>query len=146
MGQLRNGDLNAKGPSEYRWGFGRLHVFGPDMVETNWDISPDGSRIAIAMPQGPPAQIRILPLTGGARKNISVPGWSAFQSIEWAADGMGWYVASRSAATNILLFVDPQGHTFPLRQTLGGYDTYAIPSPDGHHLAFLEYTNANNVQ
>jgi hypothetical protein len=32
-----------------------------------------------------------------------------------------------------------------LRQTVGGYDTYAIPSPDGHHLAFLEYTTANNA-
>lgn len=45
-----------------------------------------------------------------------------------------------------LLFVDPQGQgqAYPLRQT-GGYDTYAIPSPDGHRLAFLEYTTANNV-
>ena len=120
-------------------------AFAPDVVESNWDVSPDGSRIAIAMPQGSPAQIRILSLTGSAPKDISVPDWSAFQSIEWAADGMGWYVASKSAATNTLLFVDPQAHTSALRRTLGGYDTYAIPSPDGHHLAFLEYTNANNV-
>jgi DNA-binding winged helix-turn-helix (wHTH) protein/Tol biopolymer transport system component len=120
-------------------------AFDPDVVESNWDISPDGSRFAIAMPQGPPTHIRILPLTGDAPRDISVPGWSAFQSIEWAADGKGWYVASRSAATNILLFVDPHGHTSTLRQTLGGYDTYGIPSPDGHHLAFLEYTNTNNV-
>ncbi len=54
-------------------------------------------------------------------------------------------MASRSAAANTLLFVDPQGHAYLLRQTAGGYDTYAIPSPDGHHLAFLEYTTANNA-
>ena len=120
-------------------------AFSPDVVESNWDISPDGSRIAIAMPQGPQKQIRILSLTGGAPKDVLVPGWSTFQSIEWAADGKGWYVASRSAATNTLLFVGPDGHATALRQTLGGYDTYALPSPDGHHLAFLEYTNTNNV-
>jgi hypothetical protein len=97
------------------------------------------------MPEGPPARIRILSLPSGTLQDIRVTGWSALQSMEWAADGKGWFVASRSAAGNTLLFVDPQGHAYPLRQTAGGYDTYAIPSPDGHRLAFLEYTTANNA-
>ncbi len=117
----------------------------PEIVESNWDISPDGSRIALAIPEGPPARIRILSLASGTLQDIRVTGWSAFQSMEWAADGKGWFVASRSAAENTLLFVDPQGHAYPLRQTAGGYDAYAIPSPDGHRLAFLEYTTTNNV-
>jgi hypothetical protein len=53
--------------------------------------------------------------------------------------------ANRSAAANPLLFVDPQGHAYRLRQAAGGYDTYAIPSADGHRLAFLEYTTRNNA-
>jgi DNA-binding winged helix-turn-helix (wHTH) protein/Tol biopolymer transport system component len=118
---------------------------GPEIVESSWDISPDGSRIALAIPEGPPARIRILSLASGTPQDIRVTGWSAFQSMAWAADGKGWFVASRSAAANTLLFVDPQGHAYPLRQTAGGYDTYAIPSPDGHRLAFLEYTTANNA-
>jgi DNA-binding winged helix-turn-helix (wHTH) protein/Tol biopolymer transport system component len=118
---------------------------GPEIVESNWDLSPDGSRIALAIPEGPPARIRILSLASGTLQDIRVTGWSAFQSMEWAADGKGWFVASRSAAANTLLFVDPQGHAYPLRQTAGGYDTYAIPSPDGHRLAFLEYTTADNA-
>jgi DNA-binding winged helix-turn-helix (wHTH) protein/Tol biopolymer transport system component len=120
-------------------------ALGPEIAESNWDLSPDGSRIALAMPEGPPARIRILSLTGGTLQDIRVTGWSAFQSMEWAAHGKGWFVASRSAAANTLLFVDQQGHSYPLRQTAGGYDTYAIPSPDGHRLAFLEYTTANNA-
>ena len=120
-------------------------ALGPEIAESNWDLSPDGSRIALAMPEGPPARIRILSLTGGTLQDIRVNGWSAFQSMEWTADGKGWFGASRSAAANTLLFVDLQGHAYPLRQTAGGYDTYAIPSPDGHHLAFLEYTTANNA-
>jgi Tol biopolymer transport system component len=120
-------------------------AYGPEIVESNWDLSPDGSRIALAMPEGPPARIRILSLAGGTLQDLRVTGWSGFQSMEWAADGKGWFVASRSAAANTLLFVDPQGHAYPLRQTAGGYDTYAIPSPDGHRLAFLEYTTANNA-
>jgi len=118
---------------------------GPEIAESNWDISPDGSRIALAIPDGPPARIRILSLASGTLEDIRVTGWSAFQSVEWAADGKGWFVASRSAAANTLLFVDPQGRAYPLRQTAGSYDTYAIPSPDGHRLAFLEYTTANNA-
>ncbi|HST12069.1 MAG TPA: hypothetical protein VLL05_16960, partial [Terriglobales bacterium] len=117
----------------------------PDVVESGWDLSPDGSHIAMAMLEGPSARIRILSLSGITTKDVVVDGWSAFQSIEWAADGKGWYVASRSAATNTLLFIDPQGHAFPLRQSPSGYDTYAIPSPDGRHLAFLEYTTTNNA-
>jgi DNA-binding winged helix-turn-helix (wHTH) protein/Tol biopolymer transport system component len=120
-------------------------AFGPEIVESNWDLSPDGSRIALAMPEGPPARIRILSLTSGVPQDVCVTGWSAFQSMEWSADGKGWFVASRSAAANTLLFVDPQGHAYPLRQSASGYDTYAVPSPDGHHLAFLEYTSANNA-
>src|SRR5580700_6511000 len=118
---------------------------GPEIAESNWDLSPDGSRIALAISEGQPARIRILSLASGTLQDIRVTGWSAFQSIEWAADGNGWFVASRSAAANALLFVDPQGHAYPLGQTAGSYDTYAIPSPDGHHLAFLEYTTANNA-
>jgi Tol biopolymer transport system component len=114
-------------------------------VESGWDLSPDGSHIAMAMLEGPSARIRILSLSGITAKDVVVDGWSAFQSIEWAADGKGWYVASRSAATNTLLFIDPQGHAFPLRQSPSGYNTYAIPSPDGRHLAFLEYTTTNNA-
>jgi DNA-binding winged helix-turn-helix (wHTH) protein/Tol biopolymer transport system component len=120
-------------------------VSGPDAVESRWDLSPDGSHIAVAMLEGFPARIRLLSLTGGAAQEIAVAGWPAFQSIEWAADGQGWYAASRSAAANTLLFVDQQGHAFPLRHTPSGYDTYAVPSPDRHHLAFLEYTTANNA-
>jgi eukaryotic-like serine/threonine-protein kinase len=120
-------------------------ALAPEIAESNWDISPDGSHIALAIPEGPPAHIRILPLASGTLQDIRVTGWSAFQSMEWAADGKGWFVASRSAAANTLLFVDPQGHAYSLRQTTGGYDTYAIPSPDGHHLAFLEYTTTNNA-
>ena len=96
---------------------------GPEIVESNWDLSPDGSRIALAIPEGPPARIRILSLASGTLQDIRVTGWSAFQSMEWAADGKGWFVASRSAAANTLLFVDPEGHAYPLRQTAGAYDT-----------------------
>ena len=126
-------------------GKGQQLAVSPESVESPWAISPDGSRIAIPLPQGSQTQIRILSLTGGAPKYVLVSGWSAFQSIVWAADGKGWYAATRSAATNTLLFVDPDGHATALRQIPGGYYTWAIPSPDGHHVAFLEYTNTNNV-
>lgn len=68
-------------------------ALGPEIVESNWDLSSDGSRIALAMREGTPARIRILSLVGGTLQDIFVTGWSAFQSMEWAADGKGWNVA-----------------------------------------------------
>ena len=116
---------------------------GPEIVESYWDLSPDGSRIALAIPEGPPARIRILSLTSGVPQDIRVTGWSAFQSRECrlptARAGL-WLPISRSEH----LLVDPQGHAYPLRQTAGGYDTYAIPSPLPP-FALREYTTANNA-
>ena len=78
---------------------------------------------------------KINSLTGGAAQEIAVAGWPAFQSIDWATDGRGWYAASRSAAANTLLFVDPQGHAFPLRHTPRAATTPTpsrlLPSPSG---------------
>ena len=83
---------------------------------------------------------KINSLTGGAAQEIAVAGWPAFQSIEWAADGQGWYAASRSAAANTLLLwirrgmhsrcVTPRAATTPTPSRL-------LPSPSGipriHH-------------
>ena len=46
----------------------------------------------------------------------------------------------------VLFFIDSEGHPYPLHFPNTSYiGTYAIPSSDGRHLAFVEYTSADNV-
>jgi hypothetical protein len=72
---------------------------------------------------------------------VIVKGWSNLQSIDWAADGNGWYCSSSSAASITLLYVDLQGHAQPLRENV----KWADVSPDGHHLALHEWHTTSNA-
>jgi hypothetical protein len=73
-----------------RWGDGQLTfsfldpVQGKDAVSTklaqpgnlNWQVSPDGSRVAITSADQLREQVRILDLTKGTERNLQLPhGW-----------------------------------------------------------------------
>jgi Tol biopolymer transport system component len=65
-------------------------------VFAHWDLSPDGSQIAMLF-QGGENRIRLLPLGGGAPRDLAVKGRSGFNSgPDWAPDGKGFYVSSSS--------------------------------------------------
>ncbi len=110
----------------------------------HWDVSPDGSRIAVTMSSEREGRIRILTLVGGVR-DVVVNGWNGFQSLDWSADGKGLYASSQSPQAATLLYSDLEGHAQVLWRRDGIFKTWGIPSPDGRHLAFVEWTSANNV-
>ena len=116
----------------------------PAVSGYHWDVSPDGFLIAIIMSSKRESRIRVLSLAGAAR-DVTVHGWNGFQSLDWSADGKGLYASSQSAQATTLLYIDLEGHARVLRQQAGIFKTWGIPSPDGRHLAFLEWTSANNV-
>jgi len=116
----------------------------PALSGHHWDVSPDGSLIAVMMSSERESRIRLLSL-GGAERDVVVHGWNGFQSLDWSADGRGLYASSQSAQATTLLYIDLDGHARVLRQKPGTLKTWGIPSPDGRHLAFLEWTSANNV-
>ena len=116
----------------------------PAMSGYHWDVSPDGSRIAVMMSSKRESHIRIFSLAG-ADRDVIVHEWNGFQSLDWSADGEGLYASSQSAQATTLLYIDLEGHARVLRQQAGMFKTWGIPSPDGRHLAFLEWTSANNV-
>lgn len=107
----------------------------------NWTVSRDGSSIAVVIPGEGDGHIRILPVGGGDMWDVIVKGWSNLQFIDWAADGKGWYSSSSSAASITLLYIDLQGHAQPLSENVG----WAVTSPDGRHLALLEWNTASNA-
>src|SRR5207245_7703312 len=113
--------------------------------QDDWDLSPDGSKIAISSSGESDGRIRILALSGEATAELNIKGHSGFQSMDWSADGRGLYVSSRTAWGANLLYIDLEGNTKALRQQIGSFATWGLPSPDGKHLAFLEWTAAGNA-
>jgi Tol biopolymer transport system component len=111
-----------------------------------WDLAPDGSRIAVIAPDEQQARIRVFPLAGGSPRDVSVAGQSRLCLLRWAADGKGWFAWSLSAAASTHIHVDLQGRSYLLRQqaSVPGL-TWSVPSPDGRHLAFVEWNSISNV-
>jgi Tol biopolymer transport system component len=113
----------------------------------DWDLSPDGSQVAIPNHDSRDARIRLVALDQeGIRigeKTVTIGGLTNLNGVVWAADGGGWYVSTRMASGGLLTFVDLQGRVSRLLETVS--PTFAVPSPDGRRIAFPEWTPVTNV-
>ena len=116
-------------------------------VIVDWDISPDGSRIAIPNHDPRDARIRLVPLDargGTAETTVTIKLLKNLSGVVWAADGRGWYVSVRGAKRGFLLYVDLEGRVLTnLMESIA--PTYAVPSPDGRRVAFMHWTVSANV-
>jgi len=111
--------------------------------EYQWDLSRDGVHIAVLKKRE--GQIQILSLNGSAPQEITVKGWNLLTNATWTADGKGLFASSFNERGSVLLKVDLRGNARILWEQLGGINTYALPSPDGRHLAMLSWTNNTNM-
>jgi eukaryotic-like serine/threonine-protein kinase len=112
-------------------------------ADYQWDLSPDGTRIAIL--KNREGRIQILSLNGRAPQEITVKGWNSLTRADWAADGKGLFVSSRNERDPVLLSVDLQGNTRLLWEHAGSFTTYGVPSPDGRHLAMQRWIVDGNM-
>jgi len=121
-------------------------------VEYVWDLSPKGTSIAIlGYSSGP---IYILPLDGRHSEEIAVKGWSSLLSLNWAPDGRSIYTSSQTKRGSVLLRVDPNGSASVLWEQNGSIAgrfqgvmpsvPFAVPSPDGRHLAIYSWSSSAN--
>jgi hypothetical protein len=108
-----------------------------------WALSPDGTCIAVLTRSL--GQIDLLYLDGRPRRQITVKGWSNLDSVNWTADGEGLLTSARMQKGTALLHVDLRGQAHLLWNPEGGRGTYAVPSPDGRHLAILGWTVNSNI-
>ncbi len=108
-----------------------------------WELSPDGTRIAIL--KSSEAKISFLSLGREARREIPVRGWNSLDAVAWTANGTGLLVSSRIERASVLLYADLQGNSQVLWKHEGGMATFGIPSPDGRHLAMLGQTLNSNI-
>jgi len=130
--------IRGKGPQLARTAWS-VEVLG------DWDISPDGLYIAIPNHDSRDARIRVVSLEGEPdqprEREVIVPGVTDLRGLVWAADGRGWFVSVDTPVGNQLLFVYLDGQF----RSLGDIDGWAVPSPDGHHVAFLNRITATNA-
>jgi Tol biopolymer transport system component len=109
-------------------------------------LSPDGSTVAISRIGEAEIHIRLLSLSGGSDREITVKGWPNIMGLDWSPDGKGLYCGSASPQGRTLLYVASKGNTRVLWQYkgAGGY-IWGIPSPDGRHVAILGQPVSRNV-
>ena len=114
----------------------------PNIEFFTFDVSPDGTRLAISgNPQGP---IYLLPLRGGKAQVIQAR-FNDMKQFFWASNGKGFYIADRTKRGAVLSYMNLHGNAHILWETPGSPWTYARPSPDGRHLAIATSSNSNNV-
>ena len=115
-------------------------------ADYDWALSPVGSTLAISKLTDE-IQIRLLPLSGGSERDITVKGWPHISAhIVWSPDGKGFYLSSVSPQATTLLYVDLKGNVRPLQQPKEiKQPTFLVPSPDGRYLAFCEFVADSNV-
>ena len=123
-----------------------------DYEPSDWGLSPDSLSIAMVRPDDPEGRIRILTLPNPARhiaaatRDVIVAGRSGFFSLNWAADGKGWYVANPSVVGKArFLYVDLDGRATDLKSPESIEPPWGVPSPDGRHLAFMNAAMTRNA-
>jgi len=118
------------------------------VVDYGWDVSPDGSRVALGQNEKGEGRIQILPLAGGQAREIKVKDWKGLETLFWAADCRGLFVSPALAQGATLLHVDLKGHAQVIwQQKWSGVFGHVIgvPSPDGRHLAISAQSENHNV-
>lgn len=108
-----------------------------------WDLSPDGSKIALGVVRN--NRILILPADRSARREVSVTGFRLIASAGWSADGLSLFLAG----------VAPEGGSALRHVSLNGRNELLhkadawlerpLVSPNGRYLAFGQATSSNNV-
>ena len=121
-----------------------IQVIGPGI---GWDLSPDGSRIAVTDYDERGGRLRIIALPGGPLRELWMKRWVRVSYPAWTSDGTALFVVGSSVSGEALLHVDLQGVTTILRESQGIYALFYMPapSPDGRSLMFSETTTHSNA-
>ena len=112
------------------------------------DLSPDGDSVAFIVSAARPRnRIQIYSLQGALEKEVVVGNASSLGQLDWGSAGAGLFSSNHRAGRNELLFIRLDGTSRVLWSQEGTSEVrvWAIPSPDGTHLAIAGYTLHSNV-
>ena len=102
-----------------------------------------GSRLAFT--KTPQAPIEIFHLNGDATQSYYVKGWDNLDSLDWTADGKGFFLFDRVHGGMVLLHVDLQGNAQVLQKNQGDASAFCRQSPDGRRLAIGDLRVDGNI-
>ncbi len=120
----------------------------PEWFLQNWSLSPDGQTLALAKKHrtAMAADVRLVPLAGGKLRTLLLNNWFSVGFLDWAADGKSiWVNASSSTGVQTLLNVDLRGKVRPALEEREMDLGWAIPSPDGRHVAIWMSAASSNA-
>ncbi len=124
-------------------------VAGYQSSDPRWDLSPDGTRIAIIDPSEEKGEVKILRLADRQVTVLPIRDWKwQFLSvISWAADGKGMFAQAQNSLSVALISIDANGNQRILQQVPAGSTWIAdiVPSPDGRSLALTKRTYLEDV-
>jgi Tol biopolymer transport system component len=107
-----------------------------------WNLAASGTEVAIPDHRSRSARIRIVSWKEGLRESeVEAPGLGDLSEVNWAADGTGWFVTVETSIGTRLEYLQRDGRLFPL----GDISGYALPSPNGRKVAYMNRISASNV-
>lgn len=114
----------------------------------NWSLSPKGDILATAKAKGveKDPKITFLFLKTGVKRTVTAEAWARIDSIDFAADGRSlWAPAYVNTGKSALLNIDLEGHTRTMLEDTSMTIGWAIPAPDGKHLALWKARGTSNI-
>ena len=110
--------------------------------ECFWDLSPDGTRLAVL--EGLSGKVHIISVSGGAAREIKTKGMETTNFLDWSADGKAVFVSRPTRRGFELVRLDLSGNRQVVWEERGGLGTSALSSPDGKHLAIRGWNVTSN--
>jgi serine/threonine protein kinase len=132
--------------------------YGLDDGAYDWDLSPDGTRMAVLKTSQ--NRVHVLSFDGESPRDIAVKRGAPLQTVNWTSDGKALFASSATPEGSVLLRIDFQGNSQVVWQQKGsiapwGGDVdlgmggpsapWAVPSPDGRHVAIYSWTLGANM-
>ena len=109
----------------------------------DWDVSPDGHEVVLCAGLNQPGELHIVSLLTARENVLHFPVFAPFRSVNWQASGVGWFASTANGNTAIMYKLDAAGGATPLYSTEP--PTWAVPSPDGRSIAYVELNRDRNV-
>lgn len=115
----------------------------------NWTLSPDGSILALAKGKGiqkDPVVTFLFLKKGCEKRKVTAQAWAGISSIDFAADNHSlWASAYTNTGKWALLNIDLHGRTRTMLEDTKMGIGWAIPAPDGKHLALWKASGTSNI-
>jgi len=108
-------------------------------------ISSDGHHVAFVLPGAVQNRIRIVDLHGATESEITVAGAKNLDSLEWCADGTGFFSGDVTPSDTRLLHIQRDGASQAVWTQPAGPRIWGVQSRDGRHLATYKTRVSANV-